>query len=137
SAGGRKKKNVLSRLVENSLIERVSAEEYREKGRDVYEGPQGAILAACSLLSLHTPLGERLLRKRKFDLAGCKRILDVGCGAGQIARHLVKYGDAAPNTTCFDPPPRMVLRAMRRLKTHEMKTRPPQFVVADLTRLPF
>src|SRR6478736_3162630 len=73
SAAGRKKKkkNVLNRLVENSLIERVSAAEYREKVRDVYDGPQGAILAACSLLSLHTPLGERLLRKRKFDLAGC------------------------------------------------------------------
>src|SRR5262245_49889791 len=35
--GGRKKKNVLNRLVENSLIERVSAEEYREKVRDVYD----------------------------------------------------------------------------------------------------
>jgi ubiquinone/menaquinone biosynthesis C-methylase UbiE len=134
---GHKKKNVLNRLVENSLIERVSAEEYREKVRDVYDGPQGAILAACSLISLHTPLGERLLRKRKFDLAGCKQILDVGCGAGQIARHLVKYADPDANITCFDLSFGMVRRAVRRLKPEGMKTQPPGFIVADLTRLPF
>jgi ubiquinone/menaquinone biosynthesis C-methylase UbiE len=137
SINGRKPKNVLNRLVENSLIERVSPEEYREKVRDVYDGPQGAILAACSLLSLHTPLGERLLRKRKFDLRGCKEILDVGCGAGQIARHLVKYADADASITCFDLSFGMVRRAVRRLKPEGMKTQPPRFVVADLTRLPF
>ncbi len=137
AAPGRKKKNVLNRLVENSLIERVSAEEYREKVRDVYDGPKGAILAACSLISLHTPLGERLLRNRKFDLRGCKEILDVGCGAGQIARHLVKYADADAAITCFDLSFGMVRRAVRRLKSPAMKTQPPRFVVADLTRLPF
>jgi ubiquinone/menaquinone biosynthesis C-methylase UbiE len=134
---GARKKNVLNRLVENSLIERVSAEEYREKVRDVYDGPQGAVLAVCSLISLHTPLGERLLKQRKFDLHGCKSILDVGCGAGQIAQHLVKYADSDAEITCFDLSSGMVRRAMRRLKPRGMKTRPPQFVVADLTRLPF
>jgi ubiquinone/menaquinone biosynthesis C-methylase UbiE len=136
SAVGRKR-NVLNRLVENSLIERVSAEEYREKVRDVYDGPQGAVLAICSLVSLHTPLGERLLKQRKFDLRGCKQILDVGCGAGQIAQHLVKYADADASITCFDLSSGMVRRAMRRLKPNGMKTKAPQFVVADLTRLPF
>ena len=69
----RRRKKVLNRIVENPLIERVSYEEYRAKVRDVYDGPQGAFLEACSLLSLHIALGSRLFRKRKFDLRGAKR----------------------------------------------------------------
>ena len=42
-------------------MRRVSYEEYRDKVRDVYSGPQGALLAACSVISLHTPFGEKLL----------------------------------------------------------------------------
>ena len=84
---------VLNRLLEHRLIKRVSFEEYREKVRDVYDGPQGAMLATCSMLSLHTAFGERLFRERKFDLRGARRILDVGSGAGQIARHVLKYAD--------------------------------------------
>ena len=38
-------KKVLNRLLEHRLIKRVSFEEYREKVRDVYDGPQGAMLA--------------------------------------------------------------------------------------------
>ena len=68
-------------FVENDLIRRVSYEEYRDKVRDVYGGPQGALLATASLLSLHIHLGDRLLRERKFDLRGAKNILDVGSGA--------------------------------------------------------
>jgi ubiquinone/menaquinone biosynthesis C-methylase UbiE len=133
----RPQKKVFNRIVENSLIERVTYEEYREKVRDVYDGPQGAVLAACSFLSLHTTLGDRLLRKRKFDLCGCREILDVGCGAGQIARHLVKYADREARITCFDLSHRMVHRARRRLDPQHVRTLPPRFLVADLTRLPF
>ena len=95
-------KPVLNRLLEHRLIGRVSFEEYQEKVRDVYDGPQGALLATCSLLSLHTPLGARLFRERKFDLRGARHILDVGSGAGQIAKHLIKYSDREAEITCFD-----------------------------------
>ena len=80
--GTHRKEKVLNRILEHPLIRRVSFEEYREKVRHVYDGPQGAMLAACSLLSLHTTLGERLFRERKFDLRGARNILDVGSGAG-------------------------------------------------------
>jgi hypothetical protein len=83
----------INRLVEDDLIRRVSLDEYQAKVKDVYGGPKGAMLAACSLLSLHVPLGERIFRTRRFDLAGMKSILDVGSGAGQIAKHLLKYSD--------------------------------------------
>jgi ubiquinone/menaquinone biosynthesis C-methylase UbiE len=119
-------------LLGHRLISRLSYEEYREKIRDVYDGPQGAILATCSFISLHTVLGERLLRERKFEIRGAKRILDVGSGAGQIAHHLLKYADRDAQLTCFDLSPEMLRRARVRLKSDR-----PRWVVADATRLPF
>ena len=119
-------------MIEHRLIKRVSFEEYQEKVRNVYGGPQGAMLAACSMLSLHSPLGERLFRERKFDLRGVRNILDVGSGAGQIARHLLKYADPQSSLTCSDLSQEMLRRAKHRLHSDR-----PRYVVADLTRLPF
>jgi ubiquinone/menaquinone biosynthesis C-methylase UbiE len=127
-----KKKNVVKKIVENDLIERVSYEEYREKVRDKYDGPQGALLAMSSLISLHMPLGDKLLRERQFDLRGCRRILDVGSGAGQIVTHLLKYADPGAQITCFDLSFEMLRRARTRLRSNV-----PRHLVADLTRLPF
>ncbi len=126
------KRKIIQRLVENKLIRQMSYEEYRDKVRDVYGGKQGAFLATASLLSLHITLGDRLLRERKFDLRGAKQILDVGSGAGQIAKHLLKYADPGANITCCDLSPEMLRRARTRLKSSL-----PQHVAADLARLPF
>jgi len=128
----RSRKKVFNKIVENDLIRRVSYDEYREKVRDVYDGPQGALLATASLLSGHLALGDRMLRERKFDLRGAKRILDVGSGAGQIAKHLLKYADHDARLTCFDLSFEMLRRARNRLKSTA-----PMHLVADLTRLPF
>lgn len=128
----RSKRKALNKIVENDLIRRVSFEEYRDKVRNVYDGPQGALLATCSLLSLHVTFGERLIRERQFDLHGARRILDVGSGAGQIAKHLLKYADADAQITCFDLSLEMVRRARQRLKSAS-----PTHLVADVTRLPF
>ncbi len=124
-------RNVVNRLLEDKSIERVSADEYRSKVRNVYAGPKGAILSTCSFLSLHKPLGQRLLRERKFDLRGCRRILDVGSGAGQIAGHLLKYADPEAQITCLDLSPEMLGRARKNLKSNW-----PRFLVADLSHLP-
>lgn len=128
----RSERKVINKFVENDLIRRVSFEEYREKVRDVYDGPQGAMLATCSLLSLHLTFGERLIRERKFDIRGSRRILDVGSGAGQIAKHLLKYADPGARLTCFDLSYSMLRRARSRLKSAV-----PDHLVADVTRLPF
>lgn len=132
---GRQKKpraKVFNRIVENDLIRRVSYDEYREKVRDVYDGPQGALLATASLLSLHIAFGERILRERRFDLHGARRILDVGSGAGQIVKHLLKYADPEAEINSIDLSREMLRRARNRLKS-----RVPRFVAADFTRLPF
>src|SRR3569833_626453 len=89
-------------FVENDLIKRVSVEEYKDKVRDVYGGPQGALLATCSVISLHVHLGERLFRKRQFDLTSVGNILDIGSGAGQIAQHLLRFSDPGTMVTCTD-----------------------------------
>jgi ubiquinone/menaquinone biosynthesis C-methylase UbiE len=126
------RRKTLNRLVENDLWEKVSYPEYRDQVRRVYAGPKGAVLWACSLLSLHAPLGDRMLRRHRFDLRGSKRILDVGSGAGQIVRHLLKYADADATITGLDLSPEMLRRARMRLNSDR-----PQFVSADLARLPF
>jgi len=128
----RPRKKVFNKIVENDFIRRVSYAEYREKVRDVYDGPQGALLATASMLSGHLALGDRMLRERKFDLRGAKQILDVGSGAGQIAKHLLKYADHDARLTCFDLSFEMLRRARNRLKSDA-----PSHLVADLTRLPF
>jgi ubiquinone/menaquinone biosynthesis C-methylase UbiE len=120
------------KLVENDLINRVSYEQYRDKVRDVYGGRQGALLATASFLSLHIQFGDRLLRERRFDLRGVRNILDVGSGAGQIAKHLLKYADPEASITCCDLSPEMLRRARNRLKSTV-----PSHVAADLSCLPF
>jgi ubiquinone/menaquinone biosynthesis C-methylase UbiE len=130
--GDRRQAKVFNRILEHPLIRRVSYAEYRDKVRHVYDGPQGAILAACSLLSLHTTLGDRLFRERKFDLEGVRSILDVGSGAGQLVRHVLKYADAQSRIICFDLSHEMLRRARHRLHSHR-----PRFLAADLCRLPF
>lgn len=129
-ADGRRK--AVNRLVENDLIRRVSYDEYREKVRDVYAGPKGALLATCSMLSLHSSMGERLFRKRKFSLDGVKNILDVGSGAGQIIKHLLKYAPGDARIVGIDLSPEMLRRARQRLRSDR-----PEFFAADLTHLPF
>lgn len=131
-SGPKERRKILNRLVENDLIRRVSDDEYRAKVRHVYDGPKGALLATLSTLSLHTTLGKRILRARKFDLDGAKRILDVGSGAGQIAKHLLKYADSDAQITCFDLSLGMMRRARNRLKSSV-----PNYLVSDVTRLPF
>jgi 2-polyprenyl-3-methyl-5-hydroxy-6-metoxy-1,4-benzoquinol methylase len=120
------------RLVEDDTIRRVSLDEYQAKVKDVYGGPQGAMLAVASTVSLHLPLTERLFRSRKFDLTGMNSILDVGSGAGQLAQHLIKYGDPGTQITCIDLSQPMLRRARNRLKGGD-----PAYVTADLSALPF
>jgi len=128
----RTKKKVFNRLLEDDLIRRVSYDQYRQEVQQVYAGTRGAILAACSVLSLHVPLGERLFRERRFDLRGRREILDVGSGAGQLVQHILKYADPEARITCFDLSHVMLCRARQRLRSSR-----PRFLVADLSRLPF
>lgn len=100
--------------------------------RRLYAGPVGAALKTFSYLSLHVPLSEKWIRDRTFDLRGARRILDAGCGAGQLTRHLARYADSDASITACDLSVEMLLRAWQRLANPAIL-----FVHGDITQLPF
>lgn len=102
------------------------------EGTQAYAGFRGAVLPYLSYLSLHALLSERWLRDRDFDVRGCRRILDVGCGAGQCTQHLAKWADAGTEIVGCDLSREMLIRARQRLRDHNI-----QWVTGDLTCLPF
>ncbi|MEZ6070460.1 MAG: methyltransferase domain-containing protein [Pirellulales bacterium] len=122
---------MIHRLVENDMIRKLSYDQYRDKVREVYDGPQGALLSTASMLSLHIPLGERLFRKGKFDLSTVRRVLDVGSGRpDRPASAQVRTGRR--QHFLLRPFGRDVARADQRLKSQR-----PHFIAGDLSCLPF
>jgi ubiquinone/menaquinone biosynthesis C-methylase UbiE len=111
---------------------RLSVQEYRRRVRKHYDGPAGAMLSWASLVSLHEPLAGRLFRRRDFDLDGCRRILDVGAGAGQLLRHVLRHADPQAEIVFFDLSHAMLQRARSRLRSDR-----PRAVTCDMARLPF
>ncbi len=109
-------------------VKRLSLRRVRNK----YDGAQGALLALSSFVSLHEPLIGSILHSRKFDVTGCRSILDVGSGAGQILGHLLKEVSADARVVAFDLSHQMLKRARVR-----MQNRQPEYVVGDMTQLPF
>ncbi len=84
------------------------------------------------LVTGHEALAGRLIRPDRFDVRGCKRILDAACGNGRYTRFLLRYADPDAVITTFDLSPRMLQRACARLKSERVS-----HAVADLTRLPY
>lgn len=123
---------ILHRIVENRDIHRSTHEEHRQRVLKRYGGPQGALLAVASTVSGHIAAGDRLLRERKFDLRGMKAILDIGSGAGQLVRPILKYSDPDAEVIGCDLSFNMLRRARARLKSNR-----PMFSTADLAHLPF
>ncbi len=126
------KKHPLSRILEFKGINRLSMGQYRSHIRNLYDGPAGAVLALGSMISLHEPLVGHLLRSRKFDVSRHEMILDVGSGAGQILRHLLRGAQPSAQVVAFDLSNQMLVRARKKLKSHR-----PAFVAGDMMRMPF
>lgn len=122
----------LGRLIEFPGIRRLPLHQYRNRIRHLYDGPAGAVLVVGSVMSLHEPLVGRIFRRRKFDVSGCRSILDVGSGAGQILGHLLKRTSADTRLVAYDLSHHMLRRARSRLRS-----RRPSYVVGDLSQLPF
>jgi SAM-dependent methyltransferase len=97
-----------------------------------YDGLPGALTAVTGLLTGHEALAGRLIRPGAFDVRGCKRILDAGCGNGRYSRFLLRDADCDALITSFDLSPRMLRRARARLRSTRVS-----HAVADLTRLPY
>src|SRR5436309_15681495 len=106
--------------------------DYRRFIRRHYDGPAGALTSVTGLLTGHEALAGRLIRPSGFDVRGCKRILDAGCGNGRYSRFLLRQADADACITAFDLSQKMLHRARARVKSDRVTQ-----VAADLTRLPY
>src|SRR5438876_6445124 len=87
------KKGLLG-VIESKKPRRQSFLDYRSFIRDHYDGLAGKLTGFTGLVTGHETLAGRLIRPTAFDVRGCKRILDAGCGNGRYTRFLVKHADA-------------------------------------------
>lgn len=106
--------------------------DYRRFIQDHYDGFAGRMTRVSGFFSGHEALAGLVFKPRAFDLRGCKRILDAGCGDGRYTRHILKRADADAVIAAFDLSSRMLVRARRRLKTARVR-----HASADLTHLPY
>lgn len=122
----------LRRLIESDGIRRLTVNQYKDHIRSLYDGPHGAVLNVASFLSLHEPLVGRMIRTGKFDVSRFKSVLDIGAGAGQILKHLLKFGPVDAEIVACDLSHQMLRRARKRIRSDR-----PRYVAADMTHLPF
>ena len=106
--------------------------EYRSFIQHHYDGFAGKMTSVSGFLTGHAILAGLVLKAPAFDLKGCKRILDAGCGNGRHVKYMLRRGDADAQIHAFDLSQRMLKRAQRRLKSGRVN-----YVSADLTRLPY
>jgi SAM-dependent methyltransferase len=122
----------LGATLESAEPRRRSFGDYKRFIQHHYDGLPGALTAVTGLVTGHEALAGRLIRPDRFDVRGCKRILDAACGNGRYTRFLLKYADPDAVITTFDLSSRMLQRARARLKSERVS-----HAVADLTRLPY
>lgn len=119
-------------VLESSQPKRRSFPEYRRFIEKHYDGFAGKLTGFTGLVTGHETLAGRLIRPRAFDVRGCKRILDAGCGNGRYTKFIIRHADPDALITGFDLSRHMLRRARRRLKSDRVG-----HVAADLTRLPY
>jgi len=122
----------LMRSIESKAINKKSHDEYRTFIRRHYDGLAGKMTGFTGMVTGHETLAGRLIRPTGFDVRGCKRVLDAGCGNGRYSKYLLKWLTSDAILTGFDLAPRMLARARRRLRRGNVS-----HVAADLTRLPY
>jgi ubiquinone/menaquinone biosynthesis C-methylase UbiE len=106
--------------------------EYRQFIQRHYDGLAGTFTSFTGWVTGHETLAGRLIHPRQFDVRGCKRILDAGCGNGRYTRFLLRWADPDALITSFDISHGMLQRARARLGSKRVT-----HVAADLTRLPY
>jgi SAM-dependent methyltransferase len=122
----------LGKALESKDPERRPFADYRRFIQSHYDGLPGALTAVTGIVTGHEKLAGRLIRPGGFDVRGCKRILDAGCGNGRYTHFLLRRADPNALITGFDYSQKMLERARRRLRTDRAT-----HVAADLTRLPY
>src|SRR5439155_13141969 len=104
-------------VIESKKPRRWSFADYRQYIRNYYDGFAGKLTGFTGLVTGHETLAGRLIRPSAFDVRGCKRILDAGCGNGRYTRFLLREADPDALITAFDLSQRMLKRARNRLRS--------------------
>jgi SAM-dependent methyltransferase len=122
----------IKRAIESKAISRKSEGEYRTFIRRHYDGLAGKLTGFTGFVTGHETLAGRLIRPGAFDVRGCKRILDAGCGNGRYTRFLLRDAGPGALVTAFDLSQTMLRRARQRLRSERVT-----HAAVDLTRLPY
>ncbi len=122
----------LRAVLESKKHHRQSFTEYRNLVQHHYDGLAGELTSITGILTGHAVLAGRVFRPDAFDVRGCKKILDAGCGNGRYTRCLLRRADADAFITAFDLSQKMLRRARKHLKNGKVS-----FAAADVTRLPY
>src|SRR5262245_33636200 len=110
-SGAERPRKGLGSLLESRQPQRRSFTDYRRFVRDQYDGLPGALTAVTGLVTGHEALAGRLIGPGRFDVRGCKHMLDAGCGNGRYSRFLLKEADPDAVVTAFDYSRKMLHRA--------------------------
>lgn len=119
------------KALESKVPERRSFHDYRRFIQNHYDGLPGALTALTGVLTGHEALAGRLIRPGRFDVRGCKSILDAGCGNGRHLRFLLRESDPDARLVAFDLSQKMLRRAHKAVRSDRVR-----YLSADLTRLP-
>src|SRR5882724_11879118 len=122
----------IQRAIESEKPRQQPYPEYRSFIQHHYDGIAGKLTAVSGFLTGHAMLAGRVLKPNAFDLRGCKRILDAGCGNGRHCKYILRHGDPDAFITAFDLSQRMLKRAHRRIRSPRV-----HYLAADLTRIPY
>src|SRR5436190_20441593 len=131
SAKGRRK-NGLQTALESRQLRKKPITEYKRFIQGHYDGFAGKLTGITGILTGHEVLAGHVFKPKAFDLRGCKRILDAGCGNGRYSKFILKQADSDALVTGFDLSQRMLNRARRRIPNSRLS-----LSSADLTRLPY
>ena len=88
-------------ILESSRPRRQPFTEYRRFVQRRYDGIAGVFTRFTGLVTGHEALAGRLIRPDAFDVRGCKRILDAGCGNGRYTRLILRYADPDAEITAY------------------------------------
>src|SRR5947209_12452391 len=76
--------------------------DYRKFIQDHYDGFAGKMTRVSGFFSGHEALAGQVFRPHAFDVRGCRRILDAGCGDGRYTRQILRRAHPEAIITALD-----------------------------------
>lgn len=127
-----KKRTPIVQILSSKKPYKVSELGYRDLVVKHYDGFAGWFTLVSGFLTGHESLAKRIINRNSFNIRGCKKILDAGCGNGRYLKTIAAQADSDAMVVGIDFSGGMLRRAKKRLKSGMIS-----LLSADLKRLPF